>query len=191
MTKEITIKEISPIVAKATALKISSPETMSQSAELLSQCNKFLDKVTADKKAITDPINKALKEVRAKYKPIEEPLEEAIAIIRKEQSQYQTSLILKQREQEKKISDRVAKGTLKIETAVSKLEALDRPETKVETNSGSVSFREDKVLKITDITKIPREYLNPDEKRILNGLKDGFDIPGCELETVMVPVNKR
>ena len=68
---------------------------------------------------------------------------------------------------------------------------IDRPEDNVVTDSGSIKFRETKVLKIVNGKIIPREYLLVDERKITEALKAGVTVPGCELELKMVPVNSR
>ena len=188
---EIITKEVSPIVLKATSLKITDTITLSQSAEFLSQCNKYLDGITSEKKKITDPINAALKEVRLRYKPVEDNLNEAITSLRTEQSRYATAERAKQLADETKIAARVAKGTLKIETAVNKLSVMDKPENQVTTDNGMVKFRDKQTLKITDITKIPRQFLIPNESAILESLKAGNKVGGCEIEILSIPVNYR
>ena len=83
------------------------------------------------------------------------------------------------------------KGKLRVETAVKKIENIETPDHQVATEAGLVKFREDKVLKITDETKIPREYLVVDEKKLLEALKGGVIVPGAEIDIKMTPVNFR
>lgn len=193
MNKDLAITEsdVSPIVEKATALSVMSQDTLAISVEMLSQCNIYLDKLTEDKEKITKPLNAALKEIRAKYKPVEEILTTAIATIRGKQSQYQTELMRKQKENEMKIAEKLASGKLSIEKAVSKLEQVQVPTERITTTTGSLKFREDKVLVIVDPYFIPREYLLPDEKAIMKVLKEGGLVAGCVLESKMVPINSR
>ena len=186
-------QEVSPLVQKARALVIESAEDMTKSAELLSQCNKYLDAVVEDREKLTKPINQSLKEIRAKYKPTETILETAIVALRQEQSRYQTEMLRKQREEEARIAARVkeGKGNLKLETAVRQIEEIEKPEEVVSTDSGTVKFREQKVLKITDESKVPDEYWVIDEKVLLEALKAGTLVAGAEIELISVPVNYR
>ncbi len=193
--KEIIIlkKQLSPIVEEAKGIKIINNKDMEEAAELLSTLNKINDKITNEKEKITKPLNEALRTERGRWKPIEEIYEEAIDILRDKMSLYQTEQIRLQREEEKRIAARVGegKGKLKIETAVRKMEELDIVPEKVIAASGSVKFREDKVLKITDEKMIPQKYFMLDEKKLLADLKAGVEILGAELETKMVPLNYR
>lgn len=197
MTKTLTTIEqkISPIVEKAQALSVTDAKTMEKASLMLSELNQTNDKVTAEKEKVTKPLNEALKAERARWKPLETQLLEAISYLRNAIATYQTQEIKRAREEEAKIAARVApgKGNLKIETAVAKLEAVERPEAKVSTSAGSVSFREDKILKVIDESLIPDTYwirtLN--EKELLKDLKAGDTIPGAELDIIMVPLNRR
>ncbi len=195
MTKDLTIveQEVSPLVQKARSLVIESAEDMKQSAELLSQCNKYLDSVTEEKEKVTVPLNAALKAERLRFKPIETVLETAISSLRQEQSRYQTEMLKKQREEEAKIAARVkeGKGNLSLESAVKKIDALEKPEEIVATDSGMIKFRTDKKLKVVDASLVPDEYWVIDEKALLEALKAGTLVAGAEIDLVQTPVNFR
>lgn len=193
--KEILVieKQISPVVEEVQALIIKDAKSMKHATELLSKINQVGDKITEEKEKVTKPLNQALKAERARWKPVEDVYEEAVSIIRGKMTEYQTAEIKKQREEEARIAARVGegKGKLKVETAVKKIEDIERVDDKVKTESGMVKFREDKVLKIMDETFIPDEYWVLDEKKILGALKAGVDVPGAVLEIKMVPLNFR
>ena len=191
-TNELAIiKEISPVVKKAQELIINSSESMSEAVVFLSQCNKYLDTLVADREKLTKPINESLKAIRDKYRPADTMINEAIISIRSKMSLYQTKQIQLQKEKEAKIAARLEKGNLSIEKAMAKIEAIDSPESEVKTLEGLVKFRESQVLKITDELAIPREYLIVDERKILEALKAGKVIPGAEIEIKLIPINYR
>jgi hypothetical protein len=184
-------KNISPIITEAKKLAITSPESLEDATVTLSKLNTSLDAITTEKEKVTKPLNEALKAERNRWKPLELTLEEAITLIRDKMSVYQTKVIKEQREAEEKIASRVEKGTLKVETAVSKLQDIERPAEKIATSAGSLRFRTDKILKIVSPGDIPREYLIPDEKLILADLKAGKEVSGCVIEEVQTPINSR
>ena len=195
MTKDLTIveQEVSPLVLQARGFVIESTEDMKQSAELLSKCNKYLDGITESKELLTKPINQTLKEIRLRYRPIEDILTTAIDALRTEQGRYQTESLRKQGEEEAKIAERVksGKGNLSLESAVKKMDALEKPEEIVSTDSGMVKFRTDKKLKVTDASLVPDEYWVLDEKALLEALKAGTVVKGAEIELVQVSLNYR
>ncbi len=195
MTKEITTltKQISPVVVEARELVVADGEGMRRATELLSRLNKFNDSVTEEKEKVTRPLNEALKAERGRWKPVEEVCAEAVGIVRGKMSEYQTAEVKRAREEEAAIAARVGegKGKLKVETAIRKMDAVEKAEDKVNTESGMVKFREDKVLLVTDMSAVPFEYFVLDERKLLADLKAGVKVAGAELEIKMVPINFR
>lgn len=193
--KEIVVieQEISPIVKKAEAMKVVDAKTMGQASLMLSELNVQKDRITEEKEKVTKPLMEALGAERKRWKPIENNLDEAIGYLRGSIGSYQTEEIKRVREEENKIASRVGegKGKLKVETAVAKMEDVDRPEDKVVTDAGMVKFREDKVLKITNALDIPRKFLVINERALLDALKAGEVVSGAELDIKLVPVNYR
>ncbi len=186
-------KELSPIVEKAKGIKIINEKDLLEATEMLSQVNKIKDKITLEKEKVVVPLNEALKAERARWKPAEDVYKEAIEVLREKMSKYQTEVVLLSRKEEAKIANRVGegKGKLKLETAVKKISELDTVLDEVIADSGSVKFREDKVLKITDESKIPDKYFVLDEKALLADLKAGIEVAGATLEVKMIPLNYR
>jgi hypothetical protein len=194
MNKEIEIKkEVSPLVAKAQAVTIMSADDMKEATVLLSVVNKKLDAITAEEEKVTKPLNEALKAERARWSPMKTILKDAVSVLRTKMSAYQTAETKRAQEEKARIASRIGdgKGKIKMETAVRKLDEVDSPDTKVQTDAGALTFRATPTLKITDTHAIPREYLVVDEKKLLDALKAGVSVPGAEIEVIQVPVNRR
>ena len=183
--------EVHPLTESAEALTIRTAEDMTQATELLSMANLSMDKIEAEENKIVLPAKEVIKAEQARWKPLKDSLKPAIALLRTKISAYQTEELRKTKEKEAKLAERAAKGTLKFETAVKKSAALSRPEEKVSTALGSLSFRPTQQLVIEDLNSIPREYLVPDEQAILTALKSGKKVPGARVETIQVPINRR
>lgn len=181
------------LTAKADAIVIDNQASMKDATELLSKVNKTLDGVKAEREKVTKPLNDALKAERARWKPVEDVLKPIVAGLREKMSEYQTALIKKQREEEERIAARMkpGKGNLKAETAIRKMGEVEAPEAKVESDAGSVGFREKKVLKITSREVIPKKFWIVDEDAVFEALKAGEKVNGAEIDIEMVPVNKR
>ncbi len=195
-TKEMKAIERGIAVAVAKAEKISlinSDSELEAASEVLSQLNQYNDSLKAEKKKLTEPANSTLKAIKAFFAPIEERVLPHIDAIRGAMAYYQTEKVRLAREEEAKILSRVGegKGKLKFETAVKKMGEVEKPMEKIATASGGLRFREDKKLRIVDIAKVPREYMVVDEKKVLDALKGGASVPGCEIELVQVPINSR
>jgi hypothetical protein len=185
--------ELSPIVTKARSIVVTNQKTMEQASLMLSELNKKADMIDEEKQKVLAPLNTARTAEINRWKPVLSTLETATEYLRSTISSYQTAEVKRVREEEIAIANRVGegKGKLKVETAVKQIENIDTPDHQVATEAGLVKFREDKVLKITDETKIPREYLVINEKKLLEALKGGVTVAGAELDIKMVPVNFR
>lgn len=201
-TKAVALieKELSPIAAKAEKVTITNPKEMKAATVMLSTLNGYAKTLKARKEEITKPLNAGLKSARELFKSPENKLEVAIDAIRAAMSTYQLEAERKAKEEEDAIAARVGegKGKLKPETAVRKMDEIDRPDTTVSTEEGTVRFRTDQKLKTLDYAKVVAwcakyapYHLKFDEAAILKLLKDGKDVDGAEIEIVKTPVNLR
>lgn len=186
-------KEIAPFVAKAVIMEIKNANQMIQATETLSRLNQYADSVDAKKQTIVKPISDALKAARALFSPIEAKLEEGIGSIRQAMSQYQTEQKRLADEEAAKIANRVGegKGKIKAETAVKKMEEIDRPATGISTESGSIKFKTVQKFEVMDVALLPKEYILPNDTAIRDAMKAKIEIPGVRYYTEEVPVNFR
>lgn len=166
---------------------------MVNASETLSRINSIADELDVDKKKLTEPANRLIAEIRSRYKPAESYLKPLIEMLRDKIGRYQTEALRIEAMEKAKIADRVGegKGHLSVETASRRIEKIETPDSAVETGSGTVKFREDKILNIVDRTVIPGIYWDINEKRLLDDLKAGKLVPGAEIEIVMKPINYR
>jgi hypothetical protein len=149
-----------------------------------------LDQVTEEKEKITKPLLEALKVERARWKPLETQYENSISVIREKMSVYQTA----QKELQERVAneavEKISSGEISLETAVSKLNESE-VKNKVEANSGSVSFITVKKYEVIDITKVPVEYLLPNDVKIRADMKAGIQVEGVRYYEVQEPRNYR
>lgn len=185
--------ELSPIVSKAREIIVINEETMRTATIMLSDLNKTADKIEEEKQKVLAPLNQARTAEINRWKPVLTTLTTATDHLRKTISTYQTEEIKRAEVAENSIANRVGegKGKFKVETAVKKIEGIERPETSVNTEAGQVKFRKDPIIKYVNIFDIPREYLVIDEKKLLEALKAGVAVAGAELDYKMTPINFR
>jgi hypothetical protein len=186
-------KEVSPIIKQAETLTVTNAEEVKEATEVLSRLNKSLDAIEAEKDKVLGPLKEAAKAEKARWKPLEDMFDGAVSRIRGLLSTYQTEQMRIKREEEAKVLARVGegKGKFKVETVIRKLGEIVTPEARVEVESGGLTFRKSKTLKITDASKVPDEYWVIDEKKLLDALKDGKVVEGAEITVVQIPVNRR
>lgn len=186
-------RDIVPTVEVLRNFSISGESDMETAAEKLTELNRMADRIAEEKEKVTRPLNEALKAERSRWKPLEAKIEEGISIIRGEMGRYQTEENRRVKAEEAAIAARVGqgKGKLRIETAVSRIENIEKPIEKVAARNGQVTFRTVEELVIWDETLVPREFLAVDEARVKAALKAGMAVPGAGLEERSVPVNAR
>lgn len=184
-------KKVHPLVAQAVAYKVTDDKSMKGAVVLLSNMNKAGDSIKESKEKLTKPLNAALKEIRSRYKPLEDPFEEAIGKLRKTMTAYQTAQVAKADGKKEKIADRVARGTLKAETAITKIEGVEEPDKEVSTEEGLVQFRTVKQFEVTDFAAMPDLYKAVDERAIREAMKNDTPIKGVRYYTEQVPANYR
>jgi len=185
--------ELATIEEKATTLSITNPQDLAQATELLSQVNRYKDAILAEKDKVMRPILDAANAERARWKPEETKLEIIIIAIRKEITTYQTAAKATANDQKQAVVARIGsgRGHITLDTATTRLEAIDEPQAIVSTQSGSLRFRTMDRFEITDIAKLPAEYLLPNEPAIRQAQKAKTAIEGVRYFTEEVPINSR
>lgn len=184
-------KKIEVVADKVSKFEIKSADDLKEAVTVLSEMNKYADSVKEKKELLTKPLNLALKNARAMFAPLEDIYESAISMLRGKMTKYQTEQVAIKKAEEQKLADRVTKGTLKMETAMKKMDAIVPVEKEVATDSGLVQFREVKRFEVVDIKVLPIEYHMANETMITKAMKEGKEIIGVRYYVEQVPVNYR
>lgn len=173
------------------SVAITNATDMTDATATLSRVNKTLDAMKEEEEKVTKPLKAALKAETDRWKPYRDQLTSVRDAIRNAMSMYQTAERKREEEAKAKITARVEKGTLTMDTAARKLNEVVTVDNKVATDVGSVGFRTSHVLVVTNESLIPRTYLVIDEAKVKAALKAGLEVPGARLDEVQVPVNRR
>ncbi len=194
-------KKVLPLVQPFEGKAITNAADMEAAGKSLTKLELIYKDLEADRLKITEPLNASLKEVNGRYKPAKVQLELAIDLLRRKIGTYQTEETRRVAAEAAAIADRVGegKGHIKVETAARKIDAIEKPVEVVNTGASKMTFREDKVLKITNklhllqfvIRENKDDYIIINEKAILADLKAGKDVIGCEIELIQVPINRK
>lgn len=175
---ENQISSMNEIIASLPAV-ITTQAEYDQVYEVNKNVHKLLQAVDKKEKAITKPINDSLKQIRDMFRPFKTIVESA----KKDLSARREVFIKAEEERKRKEAERVArrveKGTMREDTAVSKLANLE--EEAVDTRGGMTSVL---VVEVIDKSQIPGEYLIVDETAIKAAYREGKTIPGvnCKYE---------
>lgn len=173
---------LSKVKKFALEFEIKNDEDLERSADVLSEIAAAEKVVISRKEEITKPLMASLSSVRVLFKPYEDDFASAKKTIKNKVLQY---TLIKEEEAEKerqRLAARVEKGTMKAETAVKKMgEIEEAPKTVQGSGGGKITTRIIKKMRILSEADLPREFLIPDEKKILEALKNGIVVPGAEL----------
>ena len=187
MTEEMETKEVSVVKQQATKalgaaqeLEIADDEGMVGATDLLSKMKSVAKMIKERKEQITRPLMEALESARGLFKPIETNLAEAERVVKTKMLAYNAEQDRKAEAERLKLAKRVEKGIMKPETAVAKMEAIQAAPANVQGKTGAMAFRTIKKYRVTDESKLPREYLMPDTAKINEALKAGKEVPGAE-----------
>lgn len=156
--------------------QIITPKDLSNATSVLSHLNRTLDQITEEKEKVTKPLNEALKAERQRFKPLEEQLTAAITTIKSLMSDY----LRKEQDLKDKALQALADGKLSLSKAVA-LAGQETTGSQASSGEGKVSFITVTKFHITDITKVPHDYLLPNEPAIRQAIKDNTIIPGIEI----------
>jgi hypothetical protein len=171
---ESLVKESKPLQKKLSDLKVVDNESYDLAATLMKNLKTLASQAEASKKKITDPINASLKAVREHFRPFEQTVD----ALQQDTKQKMQAFLLKQEQERAKLEKKFEQGDIK------KVSTLVKKQEELTATSASAKVRKIQKLKIVDVKKIPREYLVPNESLILEDLKAGKKVAGCEIELV-------
>ncbi len=182
-TKELTVLkgQVSKLENQATAVTIATQEEYTQAVDLVSKLKETGSKIKASKESITKPLMEALNNARDLFKPIEQQFANAEAIIKTKLLDYKRKKDAEAREAEDKIAKKVESGRMRLDTAETKLDNIERVDNTTRGNVGEVQVRKIKKVRIIDEAALPREYLIPDQVAIRRDALGGKAIPGVEV----------
>jgi len=185
------MNEITVYEQKAKSITISTPKDLEEAASLLNELNVFKDKLTKKKNEVMRPLLDAVAAERARWSPTEHKLTEFITELRGKITTYQTAETKRAAVEEAKITTKMEKGKLSLNTAVKKMTEIERPESTIETGAGTLKFRTVKKWRVSDIKKVPLKYLIVDDHQVNQARKTNTPIPGIEYYEEQVPASYR
>ena len=179
--KELTTlkSQVSKLENQANAVIIATPEENALAIDLKAKLKEIGQTIKTRKEEITKPLNIALKSARELFASVEEQYEMAENIVGRKLLAYKQKVEADARAMEAKIAARVEKGTMKLETAERKIDALPTVQKTVQTDHGRVQFRKIKKVRIIDLKLIPDQYWIIDEVKLRKDVLTGIVVPGA------------
>lgn len=158
----------------ANALKVETVKEAEKGSDLLRSIKDYRKSLTDRKEEMTRPLMKSLASIRDLFKPLELDLTDAEKIVKSKLLAFSIEEEERIARETAKVEAKVAKGTMRADTAASKLEDIGQV-TKVK--GAQVKTRTK--VRVEDETLIPREYLMPDMAKITDAvLHQNISIPG-------------
>lgn len=168
-TTELAVarEKVKGMQAMIDASPVTNDEELGGVADKIKNVKMLLKFIEEKKEKFTEPAKAIIAEAKETYDPLIKECRNAEIVLKDRAGKYMLAKEKKQEKDQKKIADRVERGTMKTETAVKKLEAMPEVPNTVRTNQGSaLRMAKRKVAKITDPSLIPDEFWVIDEVRV-------------------------
>lgn len=188
------VKSLAPIKRRITTVSkqvegytINSAEDLTVATDTLSIIKTISKDMEAHRKSRVNPLNEEVKAINAEYKPLATDLGKAEDYIKGELLKYQEEVDRKAAEEAAKLEARVEKGTMRVDTAMRKMDDIETVGTSVKGARGSVQFRTTRDVEITDPSAVPLRYLM--DEKVVAAIKaavrkdalSGVEIPGVNV----------
>ncbi len=164
-------------------IRITNQAKLNQAIEIRKKILATRKILESKKQEIIDPLNQALKRTKDLFKPYEQRLEIADNWLKEQILQWEEIQEAKIKKKEQEIEEKIIKKEMNFEQASKKIE-------KIEQKIKAVPIREIVKVVITDKSKLPLEYLEPDLVAIRRDLMAGEKIEGAKLVKEKVVYNK-
>lgn len=162
-------RKITTIQKKVDGFKITNNDDMVVATDSLSIIKDISKGMETQRKSRVQPLNDEVKEINSEYKPLAADLKKAESYIKNEMLEYSNEVDRIAAEKAAKLESRVERGTMRTDTAMRKMDEIEKMGSSVEGSKGSVNFRMVRVIKVVDVTKIPAKYLN--DAKVLDAIK--------------------
>lgn len=171
-------------IASATKLSIITKENLENAAHLLIEVKRSLNQIDDSKDEAFKPIKDAIKDAEKKIKPFNDRLLVTESVLKEAIATYHIKMDEQATKQSDRIQKRLEKGTMKIQTGMVKIAAIEQADTKIEVDGGWIQIRDGapKVV-ITDLAYLPDDYLMRSSvieairKEVAADIKKGMPLP--------------
>lgn len=176
---------------------VDSDVGQADAARLYSEGKELLNTLEGARKVISGPFDKTASAINSLFRGAKVVMDQALLHIGHELSNFQTkkeNLAAEKRRAEQaeflaKAKAQVDQGApMPVYQASAPAEA---PAKKIQTEAGTVSFREDWVCEITDASQVDRKFCAPVQTLLNNAVKAGLrEAAGCKIYLKKTPINR-
>ena len=173
---EIEQSKIANEIANLQTLEMTTEPAFNFVASTYDKARKFLKRTEDARKNAIAPHKEEINRINFQFKQVQEPLEEIISLCNKKTGEYQTYITKKEQERQKKILE--AAAMLAAKTPI----VLTEPIKPKSTESVVAKTRTVTKFRVTDISKVPLEYLDINKSAVERDIKMGVrNIEGLEI----------
>lgn len=205
--KEVEIKALT-VVEQANAIKVVDSESYVAAGEMWKTIKNMMKEISDTFDPIISKAHASHKEALAQKEKFYKPLETVNKSVKKSMSDYDAEQerirkeeerrlaeIARKEEEERKLQEAIeaeSRGDVEESEAIMEEEVYVPPVVILKSTpkvSGGPVYREVWKIRIKDVSKVPREYMLPDEKKLgqmARALKRQFNVSGVEAYPVRV-----
>ncbi len=179
----LVTKEAADELTFLRSFTVDSSDVYTDAATQVAKLKKELDGIEEERRSFTDPLNDVVKRINAKVKPATTFLDTAIRLLRSAMGAFEMREEVRQRKELEAAAELARKGDVAAASV-----ALSRVESETPKVAG-MSSREDWDFEIVDASKLPPEFLQPNEKAIrafVKAAKRADALPGVRAFPVKV-----
>ncbi len=172
-------KESAPLFKQLKSLKaISTKEEFNKAGKLLKSLKNIGKVAKTKEEGFTKPAKQIIANAKTFFAPFFIELREVELAVK----DGMRSFLDKQETKVQALEGKLESGEIK------RVSTFHKKVGELAVQSEDVGVRSKPVLEITNAKKIPREYLIPDEKKIMQALLDGKEVEGCALGSTKILV---
>lgn len=162
---------------------ITNDDELKVASDRISNVKKLLAYIKGEKDKLVKPAKAIIAEAGEKYDPFIKECQNAEVVLKERAKKYLDAKDAAASKEEARIAARVEKGTLRTDTAIEKMENIERPQTTTRTPDSGIKRSIRKVAVIEQPDLVPDEFWVIDEVRVrreaLEREKSGLpQIPG-------------
>lgn len=205
-TAIVLVRDLEPITAKITDFTITN-DTIYEATEFRAELKAFRKRVEDAEALTAKPLKEAWEAAREPFLALRKKVDETEKLLNKRLSDWQAAenarrWAIEQKEREAQrlaleAAQKEAEKKADVDTVIALQEAITHVETKpqenklrsVATGSAKISWRDNWVYELVDLTQVPREYLMLDSAKANQAIRAGArDIAGLRIYNQPIPV---
>lgn len=180
-------KPVENFVAFSQRLEIKTDEDVASASQTIKKISETGKSIEEQRLKFTKPLNESLKNINAFFKQFSEPLDKADKLIRSKVLWYRQEQEKLRIEAQSKLDENARKEQERL-AELAKKKGVEAPKVyapqvvEQETKIGATTFRKVWTFKVTDLTKVPVEFLEVNSVLAREAIAKGVrEIPGLEI----------